>query len=118
MLPDPRVLLFDIEEACADIMHFTEGMNLNTYIGDSRTQAAVERKFAIIGEAINRLQKTHLELAQRIPQYRSIIDFRNLLIHGYASVLPDRVWSYTASQLPELRQVVQEILSELDARDL
>ena len=35
-----------------------------------QTQAAVERKFEIIGEAINQLHKTHPELAERIPRLR------------------------------------------------
>ena len=29
------------------------------------------------------------DLAERIPRHRRIIDFRNLLIHGYDSVMPD-----------------------------
>ena len=82
MHPDPRVLLADIDRAGADIGRFTEGMDSGAYAGDALTQAAVERKFEIIGEALNRLQKAHPKLAGRIPRLRRIIAFRNLLIHG------------------------------------
>ena len=34
---------------------------------DARTQAAVERKFEIIGEAVTRPPAAHPELANRIP---------------------------------------------------
>ena len=76
-------------------------------------QAAVERKFEIIGEALNRLRRDHSEFARKIPQLRQIVDFRNLLIHGYDQVIPERVWSYTRHDLPELHLVVQALLSEL-----
>ncbi len=115
MLPDPRVLLSDIDHACADIMEFTVDLDAEGYTNDSRTQAAVERKFEIIGEAVNSLLKSHPELAQRIPSYRQIINFRNLLIHGYSSVMPERVWSYASNQLTGLRQVVRVLLAELES---
>ena len=113
MRRSPRVLLADVERASADIARFTEGMTHDAYLGDERTQAAVERKFEIIGEALNRLHGDHPKLAGRIPRLRRIVDFRNLLIHGYATVIPDRVWDYAKSDLPELRNVIQMLLAEL-----
>ena len=110
---DPRVLLADIDRAGADIGRFTDGMDSGAYASDALTQAAVERKFEIIGEALNRLQKTHPDLAERIPRLRRIINFRNLLIHGYASVMPERVWDYAENHLPQLRQIVEVLLAEL-----
>lgn len=113
MRRDPRVLLADVDRAGADIERFIDGLDSVAYVGDKRTQAAVERKFEIIGEALNRLHKAHPELASRVPRLRQIIDFRNLLIHGYASVMPIRVWDYAANHLPQLRQTVQLLLNEL-----
>ena len=117
MHPDPRVLLADADRAAADIVSFTEGMDRETYVGDARTQAAVERKFEIIGEALNRLQQTCPEIAERIPSLREIVDFRNLLIHGYAVVIPDRVWDYAENDLPKLRRIVQALLAEMGPPD-
>ena len=57
MRPDPRILLADADRAAADIVRFTGGMNREAYVGDARMQAAVERKFEIIGEALNRLHR-------------------------------------------------------------
>ena len=117
MRPDPRVLLADADRAGADIERFIEGMSRETYVGDSRTQAAVERKFEIIGEAMNRLYQTNPDIAARIPPLREVVSFRNLLIHGYAAVIPDRVWDYAENDLPELRKLVQALLTELETPD-
>lgn len=66
MYRDPRVLLADIDRAGADIEHFTKGLSRDTYAEDAMVQAAVERKFEIIGEALNRLHQHHPELAERL----------------------------------------------------
>ena len=112
---NPRVWLEDIDQAGADIEDFIEGIDSGVYAGDARTQAAVERKFEIIGEALNRLHKDRPDLTKRIPGLRGIIDFRNLLAHGYGHVKPKRIWTYAKSNLPELRQIVKELLTELSA---
>ncbi|MDE0174219.1 MAG: DUF86 domain-containing protein [Defluviicoccus sp.] len=109
---DPRILLADIEQAAADIASFIEGMTREDYAKDNRTQAAVERKFEVIGEALNRLHANHPHLARRIPQLRRIVDFRNLLSHGYDRVLSDRVWNYAQQNLPALIEIVQSLLAE------
>ena len=44
---------------------------------------------------------------------REVIDFRNLLIHVYALVIPERIWDYAENELPELRKVVQALLAEM-----
>ena len=79
MQPDPRTLLSDIESAAADIVRYVSSLDRQAYTNDDRTQAAVERKFEIIGEAINRLHQSSPEIVERIPRWRKVIDFRNLL---------------------------------------
>lgn len=103
MRSDPRVLLADIDQAGSDIGRFIENMDNASYVADVQTQAAVERKFEIIGEALNQLHKTRPDLAERIPQLRQVIDFRNLLIHGYKHVKPDRVWDYAKNGASRFR---------------
>ncbi len=111
---DPRVLLTDIDQAGADIESFTEGMDSAAYVDDVRTQSAVERKFEIIGEALNRLHKDHPDLTARNPGLRVMIDLRNLLAHGYDHVAPKRVWDYARTNLPHLRRVIQRLIAELE----
>ena len=113
MQADPRILLTDIDQAGHDIESFTDGMDTVAYKVDARTQAAVERKFEIIGEAVNRLQKLHPGLADRIPEVRKIVAFRNVLAHGYDHVVPELVWDYAQNHLPKLRRIVSKLLLEL-----
>ena len=76
-------------------------------------QAAVERKFEIIGEALNQLAKLDGAMAARIPDLPQVVAFRNQLIHGYASVKVSTVWNIAQSSLPQLLNDVQELLEEL-----
>ncbi len=118
MQRDPRVLLADVDQAAEHIVHFTESMHREAYLADARTQAAVERKFEIIGEALNFLSKVSPEIAERIPTMRVVVDFRNMLIHGYAVVIPERVWDYVVNDLPELHRIIKALLSEMDPPDV
>ena len=43
MRPDARILLADVDRAAADIARFIEGMDLETCVADTRTQAAIGR---------------------------------------------------------------------------
>ncbi len=113
MQHDPRILLWDVERAGADIDRFTAGMERDDWLRDRRTQAAVERMFEIIGEALNRLSNSNPEHAARIPDLPKIIGFRNILAHGYDIVAPEDVWFYARNDLPLLRAVVQALLREL-----
>ena len=112
MQADPRILLADIDRAGADIESFTDGMDTSAYVADALAQAAVERKFEVIGEAVNGLLKSHPDLAARFPESRKIIDFRNVLAHGFAHMVPEVVWDYVQNHLPQLRQVVRTLLDE------
>ena len=72
------------------------GMDRRTCVDDARTQAAVERKFEIIGEALNRLRRTCPEIAFL---HRAGLS-TSATSHGYAIVRPERVWNYAENDLP------------------
>ncbi len=110
---DARAYLWDIGQASNAILRFVSGLDGQGYAENEIVSSAVERKFEIIGEALNQLSKIDPVLAQRIPDIRDIIAFRNILIHGYAMVEHDRVWRIAHSALPRLSHVVEEILQEL-----
>jgi uncharacterized protein with HEPN domain len=62
---------------------------------------------------LTQLSKRDPVLARRVPDFRDIIAFRNLLIHGYAVVDHDDVWDAVQTSLPGLRAVVAALLDEL-----
>jgi len=73
-------------------------------------RSAVERKFEILGEALNRLQKSDPTLATQIPEHRKIISFRNVLIHGYDMIDESVVWSIVQQDLPTLAKQIDSML--------
>jgi uncharacterized protein with HEPN domain len=116
MQRDPKSYLWDVREAADAIVSFIEGMNDEQYAATPLVHSAVERKFEIIGEALNGLSKADAAIASRIPDLQRIIAFRNLLIHGYAAVEHGRVWQITREYLPLLRKTVDELLAELETQ--
>lgn len=72
----------------------------------------MERQLEIIGEALNQLARIAPEMATRIPEYRRIIAFRNLLIHGYATVDGRVVWGVIEAKLPELAATARNLLDQ------
>jgi uncharacterized protein with HEPN domain len=67
MQRDPRAYLWDVREAALAIGSFVAGMNAATYASTPLVHSAVERKFEIIGEALNQLARLDASLASRIP---------------------------------------------------
>lgn len=76
-------------------------------------QAAVERKFEVIGEALNQLSKFDAALAARIPDLPQIVAFRNQLIHGYATMNVSTVWNIAQNAVPVLIESMRTLLDEL-----
>ncbi len=113
MQRDPRAFLWDVREAALAIQSFTAGMDAAAYASNAMAQAAVERKFEIIGEALNQLAKVDATLAARIPELPQIVAFRNQLIHGYATVNVGTVWNIARNALPSLIDAAQVLLDEL-----
>lgn len=110
MRRDPRSYLWDIERAATAIEEFTSELDLGDYLGNELVQSAVERKFAIIGEALGQLSKIDADLARSIPHAVEIITFRNVIVHGYAGLDSTRVWRITQTELPTLKKVAIELL--------
>jgi uncharacterized protein with HEPN domain len=102
-----------MQEAANAIAEFTASMDAEAYVANKIVRAAVERQFEIIGEALNQLAKRDASLASRVPDFRDIIAFRNLLIHGYAVINHDEVWDAVQTSLPTLRKAIAALLDEL-----
>jgi len=73
-------------------------------------RSGVERQFEVIGEALRQMREIEPGLVDRITEARRIIGFRNVLIHGYASVSNKTVWDVLTADLPHLRREVDELL--------
>lgn len=80
--------VYDVKVAAEKIQRFTRNKVESDYLVDELLQSGTERQFEIIGEAIGQLYKIDSTAAESIPDFKKMIAFRNILIHGYASVDP------------------------------
>jgi len=110
---DPGKSLGDIRRAVEFLLQITSSRTLVDYRSDEILRSAIERKFEIIGEALNRLQKIDPALASAIPQHRQIISFRNILTHDYDVIDDQVVWDIVQKDLQPLLQEVIRLLEKL-----
>ena len=104
-------LLEDIRVAAGDALSMAAGKTYEEYVANKQLRYAVERCFEIAGEALSQLNKVDPTLAQRITDWRAIIGFRNVLIHGYAVVQHDKTWDIVTNELPVLLREATELLA-------
>jgi uncharacterized protein with HEPN domain len=90
------------------------GKSFDDYTSDALLRSAVERQFEIVGEALNNLSKVDAQLASSIPDLRRIVAFRNVLIHGYATIDDALVWQVLSTRVPALDEVLNRLLGQLD----
>jgi len=91
-----------IEEFIVDDKDFT------LYDQDRKTQSAVERQLAIIGEALNQLKKLKPEI--KIENDKQIISFRNRLVHAYDSLDNSMIWAIISKHLSPLKIEIQKLM--------
>ena len=112
MQPKTPKLLEDVRDAAAFIREVTAGKTLEHYRRERLLRQAIERNFEIIGEAMNRLALHDPGTAGRITKHRRIVDFRNLLAHGY-DLIDHRIVSSTIDEeVPVLLAEVEALLRE------
>jgi uncharacterized protein with HEPN domain len=102
-----------IREAAQYIAEDTAGMTFAGFAADRRTRQLVERNFATIGEAVNRIRRRDPEVVERISSYNDIIGLRNVVIHGYDDINYDAIWEAVQESLPVLLTEVEQLLGEL-----
>ena len=73
---------------------------------------SVIREFEIIGEASKHLLDSNL-LGN---EYRSVVDFRNVLIHGYFGIDEDEVWGIVHKQLHSFKELISSIINTIDPK--
>lgn len=107
---EPEKYLYDMLSSCRFLLEFTEGRTVNDYIDERPFRSALERELQIIGEALIQLEKIAPEVADKIPEYRNIIGFRHVLVHGYDNLDPATVWNMIETKLSALTKQIQSLL--------
>ena len=103
--------LQDILQAADNIVSFTEGVLPEILISDKLRYFAVVKNVEIIGEAAYVLSLEFKEQHNYIP-WNDIIRMRHVLVHGYATILPELLWHTALTDVPVLKRQVEAIIQD------
>ena len=100
---------FDALTSARAIIKFSQGRSFEEYCSDDMLASAIERKFEIIGEALNRIKRTRPEDLNAISDWPAIIGFRNILAHAYDHLEDAVVWGIVTGQIPDFIKELEGI---------
>ena len=109
--------LHDIRQAGQAVAAFVAGRTFDDYRTDELLRSGVERKFEIMGEALNRIARDDPAVLERVRDHRDIISFRNILVHGYDSIDDRIVWDTIETDLGRLIADVDRLLAPHEAAE-
>ena len=104
--------LLDALLACRAIARYTAGLDFAAYEQNELIRDAVERRFAILGEALNRATTDDPTLTAALPDVRRIVALRNRVVHAYDAVDDEIVWNIITRRLPALQARLENLLAE------
>jgi uncharacterized protein with HEPN domain len=101
----PEVFLAHIQEAIERIEAYVAGSTKNAFLKDLKTQDAVIRQLAVLGEAANQVPAQSVQDSP-IP-WHAIVGMRHRLVHDYMGVDLEIVWTTVKQELPKLRRYLK-----------
>ena len=109
MTRDPDLYLDDMLVHARAAHRFVEGMTLDAFARDVRTQYAVKYALHIVGEAARNVPS---EIRDRFPHipWQQIIGMRNRLAHDYLGTRHDIVFATARDFAPQLIAQLSPIL--------
>ena len=92
--------------------HLSNTTNYSSFSNNILVQDAVQRRLAIIGEALWKITK--LKLVINITDLQKIIGFRHILIHDYDRIETPTIWLIVTKNLQLLKMETETILKKSD----
>ena len=107
--------LAKMHELCADIGEFVQGMAIDEFLRDKRTQNAVAMSLIALGEVANTLYQKDPEFIQANSDiaWKYMRGMRNVIAHGYFSLDFEVVYHTATQSIPTLATQLQNIIDTL-----
>jgi uncharacterized protein with HEPN domain len=98
----------DMQEAIRRVEEYAKGMTYRDFLDDTKTQDAVLRNIAILGEAAKNLSAEFKRRYKNI-EWKAMAGMRDKLIHDYFGVNWDILWDVVQTKLPNLKASLQAL---------
>lgn len=112
-MKDPRVLVLYALECLERIERFTAAGEVE-FRGSEMIQGAVLHNLQTMAQSVmqipDELKANHTEI-----DWRSLVGFRNVLVHDYLGVSVPRVWEIVQSDLPAVKLALEAMRHEIDS---
>ena len=108
-----RIYLKDIVDAFERCIEFTRGMTENDFYRDVKTQYAVMRALEVAGEAAKRIPEDIRKMEPEIP-WKEISGLRDVLIHSYSKIDPERLWLIIKKDLPPALILLKDLIRKIN----
>jgi len=110
MFRDISFYIVDILIAIDKIKRYTKSItNSDELLHNKLIWDATIRDLIIIGEAVNILLKNNFIS----DEYRKIVDFRNIIVHGYFGIDKEIVWEVVNSKINNLYNELIKLIKNL-----
>ena len=108
---DIELFIVDILVAMQQLKRYVEPFeNKDDFRHSSLHWDASIRQLEVIGEVLNKLLD-NVEFNKASPRYfRKIVNFRNVISHGYFGIDVDEVWNVIIEKLDNLEEDLEEIV--------
>lgn len=108
MHKEPEIFIGHILSCINDILLYTEGMSIESFMSNKMVQDAVIRNFEVMGEASKNISADFRNQQSEIP-WRQIAGLRDVLIHNYLKVDLEAVWTTVTDHLPSLKLKLEKL---------
>ena len=104
-----RCYVQDMLEFGEKVLSYTDGMDHDMFIADTRTYDATLRNIQLVGEAATHVPDDVRESNPDIP-WRAIIGVRNRLAHSYLHINDSVIWSIAQDAIPDTLPRLRRLL--------
>lgn len=103
-------------ELCYDIGWFIEGIELEEFLTDKRTQNAVAMSLIALGEIANTIYQKDPEFVTAHAQipWKYMRGMRNIIAHGYFQLDFTIIYQTAERSIPDLLQQLKQIIQDTE----